>query len=106
MKIHWIVLVFLGFSLAVSVPAASQSQDKKHSADIAAIKQAAAELDAAYNRRDAVAFSEIFFEDADFQWHTGALLRIGKRLRSTSQTHSKLCQPITGILLHFNTSVF
>jgi uncharacterized protein (TIGR02246 family) len=75
MKTHWIALVFLGFSMAVSFPGASQNPDKKHSADIAAIKQAAAELDAAYNRRDAVAFSEIFLEDADFQWHSGTLLK-------------------------------
>jgi len=80
MKTHWIVLVFLGFSLAVSTPGASQNPDVKQSADIAAIKQAAANLDAAYNRRDAVAFSEIFLKDADFQWHTGALLKDRKEI--------------------------
>jgi uncharacterized protein (TIGR02246 family) len=80
MKTHWIVLVFLGFSMAVSNPVASQNPDKKQSVDIGAIKHAAAELDAAYNRRDAVAFSEIFLEDADFQWHTGTLLKDRKEI--------------------------
>lgn len=73
-------MVFLGFSLAVSAPGASQNPDKKQSADIAAIKQAAANLDAAYNRRDAVAFSDLFLKDADFQWHTGELLKDRKEI--------------------------
>ncbi len=75
MRTHWIVLVFIGFSLAFSIKGASQNPDKNQSADIKAIRQAAAKLDAAYNRRDAKAFSEIFLEDADFQWHTGELLK-------------------------------
>jgi uncharacterized protein (TIGR02246 family) len=80
MRTHWIAMVFLGFSLAASVPGASQNPDKKQSADIAAIKQVSSNLDAAYNRRDAVAFSEIFLEDADFQWHTGDLLKNRKEI--------------------------
>jgi uncharacterized protein (TIGR02246 family) len=75
MRTHWIAAVFLGFTLAVSTPGAAQNPDKKQSADIAAIKQASANLDAAYNRRDALAFGELFLEDADFQWHTGELLK-------------------------------
>jgi len=80
MKTQPIVLIFLGLFMAVSIPGRAQNQDKKHSADIAAIKQAAAELDAAYNRRDAEAFSKIFLEDADFQWHSGALLKNRKEI--------------------------
>ena len=75
MKAHWIAMVFLGFSLAASLPAASQNPDKKQSADIAAIQQVRANLDAAWNSHDAVAFSKLFLEDADFQWHTGELLK-------------------------------
>lgn len=81
MKTHWIVMVFLGFSLAASISADSQKPDKKRAADIAAIEQAKENLDAAYNRRDAAAFSEIFLEDADFQWHTGALLKDREEIR-------------------------
>jgi uncharacterized protein (TIGR02246 family) len=75
MKTPWIIIVFLGFSLAVSNPAFSQYPDKKHSKDIDAIKKTGADFDAAYNQRDAVAFSDFFLEDADFQWHTGELLK-------------------------------
>ena len=80
MRTHWIALVFLGFSLAVSITGASQNPGRKKSADIAAIKQAAANLDAAYNRRNAPAFCELFLEDADFQWHTGELLKDRKEI--------------------------
>lgn len=80
MRAHWIALVFLGFSLVVSIHAAPQKPDKKQSADIAAIQQVRADLDAAYNRRDAVAFCELFLEDADFQWHTGELLKDRKEI--------------------------
>ena len=66
MRTHWIAMVFLGFSLLPSIPGNSQNPDKKQLADIAAIKQGGVDLDAAYNRRDAIAFSEIFLEDADF----------------------------------------
>jgi uncharacterized protein (TIGR02246 family) len=75
MRTHWIAMVFLGFSLLSSIPGNSQNPDKKQFADIAAIKQAGANLDTAYNRRDAIAFSNLFLEDADFQWHTGDLLK-------------------------------
>ena len=81
MKTHWIVMVFLGFSLAASISADSQKPDKKQAADIAAIEQVKENFDAAYNRRDAAAFSEIFLEDADFQWHTGALLKDREEIR-------------------------
>jgi uncharacterized protein (TIGR02246 family) len=75
MKTPWINIVFLGFSLAVSVSSFSQSTDKTHSNDVDAIKKTAADLDEAYNRRNAEAFTEFFMEDADFQWHTGEVLK-------------------------------
>ncbi len=80
MRTHWIAVVFLGFSLLPSIPGNSQNPDKKHLIDIAAIKQVGADLDAAYNRRDAIAFSELFLDDADFQWHTGDLLKNRKEI--------------------------
>jgi uncharacterized protein (TIGR02246 family) len=80
MKTLWINIVFLVFSLAVSIPVFSQYPDKKHSKDIDAIKKTSEYFDAAYNRRDAVAFSEFFLEDADFQWHTGELLKDRKQI--------------------------
>jgi uncharacterized protein (TIGR02246 family) len=75
MKTLWVILVSMGFSLVGSNSSFSQYPDKKHSKDIDAIKQTGANFDAAYNRRDAVAFSKYFLEDADFQWHTGELLK-------------------------------
>jgi uncharacterized protein (TIGR02246 family) len=73
-------MIFLGFSLLPSIPGNSQNSDKKQLADISAIKQVGADLDAAYNRRDAKAFSELFLDDADFQWHTGDLLKNRKEI--------------------------
>jgi uncharacterized protein (TIGR02246 family) len=75
MRTLCIALSLLGFSLLLSVPGNSQNPDKKQLADIAAIKQTAANLDLAYNQRDVVAFSGLFLEDADFQWHTGEVLK-------------------------------
>jgi uncharacterized protein (TIGR02246 family) len=80
MKTFWITIIFVGFSLAGSIPTISQNPDKKQLADIAAIKQAGANLDSAYNRRNAIAFSEFFLDDADFQWHTGDLLKNRKEI--------------------------
>ena len=74
MKAHWIVVILLGFSLAAAVPVGAQQPDAKQAAEIAAIQQVRENLDDAYNRRDAAAFSDLFLEDADFQWHNGALL--------------------------------
>jgi uncharacterized protein (TIGR02246 family) len=73
-------MVFLGFILVAPIPAASQNHDKKQSADIAAIRQVGADLDSAWNRRDAAALSELFLDDADFQWHTGDLLSGRKQI--------------------------
>ena len=81
MKAHWIVMLVLGFLLAASVPADPQRPDEKRAAEIAAIQQIRQNLDAAYDRRDAAAFSELFLEDADFQWHTGALLKDREEIR-------------------------
>jgi uncharacterized protein (TIGR02246 family) len=74
MKTPWSAVVFLGLMLAASIPAASRDLEQKRSADIAAIRQVPADLDAAWNRRDAAALGELFLDDADFQWHTGELL--------------------------------
>ncbi len=81
MKAQWIVMILLGFLLAVSISADTQRPDEKQAAEIAAIQQIRDNLDAAYNRRDATAFSELFFADADFQWHTGALLKDREEIR-------------------------
>ena len=75
MKTHWIALISLGFSLAINIPVLSQNPNEKQSEDIAAIQQVRADLDTAWNRHDAVALSELFLDDADFQWHTGELLK-------------------------------
>jgi len=80
MKTNWIALVFFGFALLPSIPGNSQNPDKKQLADIAAIRQGGVDLDAAYNRRDAKAFSAFFLDDADFQWHTGDLLKNRKEI--------------------------
>jgi uncharacterized protein (TIGR02246 family) len=89
MKTEWIVMIFLGFSLATAIPAASQKPDKKQAADVAAIRQVGKNLDAAYNQRDAAAFSEFFLEDADFQWHTGVLLKDREEIRQHFTTSFK-----------------
>jgi uncharacterized protein (TIGR02246 family) len=75
-----IILVFLGFSLVTSIPAFSQDPDKTQLVAIAAIKQAGANFDSAYNQRNAIAFSDFFLDDADFQWHTGDLLKNRKEI--------------------------
>jgi len=75
MRTLWVALVFLGSMLAAIIPAASRNHDQERSADIAAIQQACANLDAAWNRRDAAALGDLFLNDADFQWHTGELLK-------------------------------
>lgn len=73
MKTTWIIIIFLGFSMMATSPAVSQNLDKNQSADIAAIKQVMADLDAAYDKRDVAAYIEFFQEDADFLWTTGVL---------------------------------
>ncbi|MFH1120116.1 MAG: SgcJ/EcaC family oxidoreductase [Bacteroidota bacterium] len=75
MKTLWIIIVSVGFSLVVSIPALSQNTDKKQTEDIVAIQQVRAELDSAWNRHDAAALGELFLDNADFQWHTGELLK-------------------------------
>ena len=75
MKSLWIIIVFLGLSWQDPFLPTLSILTKNTSKDIDAIKQTGADLDAAYNRRDAVAFSEFFLDDADFQWHTGELLK-------------------------------
>lgn len=80
MKSLWFAMFFLGLTIAPSIPAASKNPEKKESKEIAAIKQLSLDLDAAWNRHDAVALSELFLEDADFQWHTGDVLKNRKQI--------------------------
>jgi uncharacterized protein (TIGR02246 family) len=80
MKSLWLTMTFLGLMIALSNPAASQNPEKKDFKEIAAIKKLALDLDAAWNRHDAVALSELFLEDADFQWHTGDVLNNRKQI--------------------------
>jgi uncharacterized protein (TIGR02246 family) len=101
MRTLWIAIVFLAFSLAVSVPAYSQNHDKRHLADSAAIMQVSANLDAAWNKHDAVAFSNLFLEDADFQWHTGELLRNRKQIE---QYFSESFKHIPSEYRHYTTT--
>ena len=70
-----------GTVLAVSIAAFAQNPEKKQSAELSAIDRVKADLDSAYNRRDAAAFSALFLEDADFQWHTGDVLRNRKEIQ-------------------------
>lgn len=93
MRSHLIPMVLLGFSLVTTIPAASQNPDKKQSADIAAIQQVRADLDAAYDKRDAVVFSELFLEDADFQWHTGDLLKDRNEIQQHFTNSFKIMPP-------------
>jgi uncharacterized protein (TIGR02246 family) len=80
MRTIWIAIVIIEFSLLVSIPACSQNHDKKLLTDSAAIQQVSVNLDAAWNKHDAIAFSNLFVEDADFQWHTGELLTGRKQI--------------------------
>ncbi|MBN1791963.1 MAG: SgcJ/EcaC family oxidoreductase [Bacteroidales bacterium] len=93
MRTLWIAIVFLGFSLAVSIPAFSQNPDKKHLTDSLAIQQISANLDAAWNIHDALAFSNLFLEDADFQWHTGDLLKDKKQIEQYFSASFKQIPP-------------
>jgi uncharacterized protein (TIGR02246 family) len=80
MKTHGIFLFLIGFSLFPAITGNSQNPDEKQIGDIDGIKQTAVKFDAAYNRRDAVAFSKFFLKDADFQWHTGEVLKDRKQI--------------------------
>jgi uncharacterized protein (TIGR02246 family) len=68
-------LAFMYFSFLVLMPVASQNSDNKESKEIAAIKQLSHDLDAAWNKYDAAAFSALFLDNADFQYWDGALLK-------------------------------
>ena len=80
MKSLWLTMTLLGLTIASSNPAVSQNSDKKESKETDAIKQLAIDSDAAWNRHDAVALSEYFLENADFQWHTGEVLNNRKQI--------------------------
>jgi uncharacterized protein (TIGR02246 family) len=73
MKTRLIFIILMGFSMAATIPVASQSLSKKQSAEIATIKQMMANADAAYDKKDAAAYVELYKEDADFLWTTGVL---------------------------------
>jgi uncharacterized protein (TIGR02246 family) len=75
MKSFLYAMALLGFSIVTSTPAYSQNPNKKESKEIAAIKQLSLDLDAAWNRHDVIAFSELFLEDADFQYWNGFVLK-------------------------------
>jgi uncharacterized protein (TIGR02246 family) len=74
-------MIFSIICVVVSLPAASQNPGKKQSADIASIKQVMADLDVAYDKRDAAAYIEFFLEDADFLWTTGVLSKDRNEIR-------------------------
>jgi uncharacterized protein (TIGR02246 family) len=80
-------MCFLVFLLVVSLSASSQNPDKKELKEIAAIKQLSLELDSAWNRHDAVAFSALFFDDADFQYWDGVLLMDRKEIEQYYRTN-------------------
>jgi uncharacterized protein (TIGR02246 family) len=80
MRTAYLIGIFLGALLTVSIAAFAQNSDKKQSADLSAIEKVRADLDAAYNKRDAAAFSALFLDDADFQWHTGDVLNNRKEI--------------------------
>jgi uncharacterized protein (TIGR02246 family) len=75
MKTLWIAMTFMGLTIASSNPASSQNLDKKDSKETTAIKKLALDLDAAWNKYDAVAFSALFLDDADFQYWDGVVLK-------------------------------
>jgi uncharacterized protein (TIGR02246 family) len=100
MRTIWITIVILEFSLAVSIPAFSQNNNKKLLADSAAIQKVSVNLDAAWNNRDALAFSNLFVEDADFQWHTGELLKGRKQIE---QYFNESFKQIPSEYRHFST---
>jgi uncharacterized protein (TIGR02246 family) len=75
------VLVLFGFFLAAAIPAAAQLPGKKQAADVATIQRVVEQLDAAYDRRDADAFCAFFLPDADFQWHTGEVMKDREAIR-------------------------
>lgn len=53
---------------------------EERSADEAAVRRVNADLDEAWNRRDAAALAALFMDDADFQWPTGELLSGRQRI--------------------------
>lgn len=75
MKSLHFALAFMVISLWVSMPVSSQNSDNKESKEIAAIRQLSHDLDAAWNKYDAAAFSALFLDDADFQYWDGVLLK-------------------------------
>lgn len=86
MKTLWFAMTFMGLTIASSNPGASQNLDKKDSKETAAIKQLALDLDAAWNKYDAVAFSALFLDDADFQYWDGVVLKNRKEIEQYYST--------------------
>jgi uncharacterized protein (TIGR02246 family) len=86
MKTLWFTMTFLGLTIALSNSATSQNLDKKDSKETAAVKQLAHDLDAAWNKYDAVAFSALFLDDADFQYWDGVVLKNRKEIEQYYDT--------------------
>jgi uncharacterized protein (TIGR02246 family) len=73
-------MCFLVLLIMVSLSANSQNPDKKELKEIAAIKQLSLDLDSAWNSHDAIAFSQLFLDDADFQYWDGVVLKDRKEI--------------------------
>jgi uncharacterized protein (TIGR02246 family) len=79
-------MCFLVFLLMVSLSANTQNPFKKELKKISDIKQLSLELDSAWNSHDAVAFSKLFLDDADFQYWDGVLLKDRKEIENYYST--------------------
>ena len=67
----WIIMISSGIWVVTSLPAASQNPNKKQIADIASIKQVMADLDVAYDKRDAL-FTGLYKKEKG-QWRASAI---------------------------------
>ncbi len=93
MRTVHVIGILLGAFLAVFAPAFAQNPETEQSAEVAAINNVRADLDSAYDRRDAAAFSALFLEDADFQWHTGDVLKDRKEIQEHFTQAFKIMPP-------------
>jgi uncharacterized protein (TIGR02246 family) len=86
MKLQLHAIAFISFFLAISVPIKSQTLDKKHSKDIADLQQFSLDIDSAWNSHNAAVFSELFLDDADFQYWNGYMLNDRKQIEQYYST--------------------
>jgi len=93
MRTLHVIGILVGALLAVSAPAFAQNPETNHSVEVSAIEKVKADLDSAYNKRDAAAFSALFLEDADFQWHTGEVLKDRKQIQEHFANAFKIMPP-------------